>query len=194
MLWPAPVPSREPPRSFTTTLAPSRASVSAYSRPRPPPAPVTTMTRSTTPGMGLPLLRLTERNSCIRGPSELRTPGLASGLLRDDEGRERVRIVGHRDVDPAPEPAHLVDCVLSAGQPAVRVEPVGDVGTVRIVVGEVLHVDRALDAELVGELLEAFPYLSAALVGVVADRFRRDPAAGRAQLGDQFEQPVLSVG
>src|SRR5271163_1186296 len=52
MLCPAPVPSREPPRSFTMTLAPSRARAKAYSRPRPPPAPVTTMTRSCTPGMG----------------------------------------------------------------------------------------------------------------------------------------------
>src|SRR5258705_6259105 len=51
MLWPAPVPSRAPPRSFTTTLAPSRARVMAYSRPNPPPAPVTTMTRSCTPGI-----------------------------------------------------------------------------------------------------------------------------------------------
>src|SRR5215475_9709608 len=51
MLWPAPVPSRAPPRSLTMTLAPSRASVRAYSRPSPPPAPVTTMTRSCTPGM-----------------------------------------------------------------------------------------------------------------------------------------------
>src|SRR5690606_38188523 len=56
MLWPAPVPSRAPPRSLTTTLAPSRARVSAYSRPRPPPAPVTTMTRSCTPGTERSLL------------------------------------------------------------------------------------------------------------------------------------------
>src|ERR1700761_8712467 len=51
MLCPAPVPSRDPPRSLTTTLAPSLARVSAYSRPKPPPAPVTTTTRSCTPGM-----------------------------------------------------------------------------------------------------------------------------------------------
>src|ERR1700739_843515 len=51
MLCPAPVPSRAPPRSWTTTLAPSLARVRAYSRPRPPPAPVTTTTRSCTPGM-----------------------------------------------------------------------------------------------------------------------------------------------
>src|SRR5260370_19779443 len=56
MLWPAPDPSRAPPRSFTTTLAPSLASVNAYSRPSPPPAPVTTMTRSCTPGTGVPLV------------------------------------------------------------------------------------------------------------------------------------------
>lgn len=37
----------------TTTLAPSPASVRAYSRPKPPPAPVTTMTRSCTPGIRL---------------------------------------------------------------------------------------------------------------------------------------------
>src|SRR5215212_7401060 len=51
MECPPPVPSREPPRSLTTTLAPSLASVNAYSRPSPPPAPVTTMTRSCTPGI-----------------------------------------------------------------------------------------------------------------------------------------------
>src|SRR3954447_25323096 len=51
MADPAPDPSRDPPRSLTTTLAPSRARVRAYSRPRPPPAPVTTMTRSCTPGI-----------------------------------------------------------------------------------------------------------------------------------------------
>src|SRR4051812_7910537 len=42
-LWP--VPSRLAPRSLTTTLAPRRASSSAYARPRPPPAPVTMATR-----------------------------------------------------------------------------------------------------------------------------------------------------
>ena len=46
-----PVPSRAPPRSLTTTQAPSLASVRAYSRPRPPPAPVTMTTRSCTPGI-----------------------------------------------------------------------------------------------------------------------------------------------
>src|ERR1700733_7124259 len=51
MLWPAPVPSRDPPRSLTMTLAPSLARLRAYSRPSPPPAPVTTMTRSCPPGI-----------------------------------------------------------------------------------------------------------------------------------------------
>src|ERR1700751_746584 len=37
----APVPSRAPPKSLTTTLAPRRASPSACARPRPLPAPVT---------------------------------------------------------------------------------------------------------------------------------------------------------
>src|SRR4030095_12764028 len=44
MPWPFPVPSRAPPRSFTSTDAPSRASASACSRPIPPPAPVTIAT------------------------------------------------------------------------------------------------------------------------------------------------------
>ncbi|NBO02401.1 MAG: SDR family NAD(P)-dependent oxidoreductase, partial [Betaproteobacteria bacterium] len=43
-----PSPCREAPRSFTTTLAPSRASASAKSRPMPPPAPVTSTTLSWT--------------------------------------------------------------------------------------------------------------------------------------------------
>ena len=41
----APEPSVPPPRSFTTTLAPSDASISACSRPMPRPAPVTIATR-----------------------------------------------------------------------------------------------------------------------------------------------------
>src|ERR1700722_6350001 len=36
-----PEPSTDPPRSFTTTLAPRRAKSRAWARPRPPPAPVT---------------------------------------------------------------------------------------------------------------------------------------------------------
>ena len=39
-----PEPSMEAPRSLTTTLAPRRASSSAWQRPRPPPAPVTIAT------------------------------------------------------------------------------------------------------------------------------------------------------
>src|SRR6202035_492525 len=71
MLCPAPVPSRDPPRSLTTTLAPSLARVSAYSRPKPPPAPVTTTTRSCTPGITfLSLDRPTDSN----GPAKLEQP------------------------------------------------------------------------------------------------------------------------
>src|SRR5215475_10454119 len=40
-----PVPSRAPPKSLTTTLAPRLASPSACARPRPLPAPVTMATR-----------------------------------------------------------------------------------------------------------------------------------------------------
>src|SRR5690625_244766 len=88
MLCPAPVPSRAPPRSLTTTLAPSRASVMAYSRPNPPPAPVTTTTRSCTPGMRfLPRFDLTLEQParqlpgllCIRGIDQPRHVG--SGRL-----------------------------------------------------------------------------------------------------------------
>ena len=39
-----PEPSRAPPRSLTTTLAPRAARARACSRPRPPPAPVTIAT------------------------------------------------------------------------------------------------------------------------------------------------------
>src|SRR3954465_1503862 len=94
MECPAPVPSREPPRSLTTTLAPSLASVNAYSRPSPPPAPVTTMTRSCTPGMEFLLLGSSrvatlvpleetsgelESLLCIRGIDE--GPDVGSGWL-----------------------------------------------------------------------------------------------------------------
>ena len=40
-----PSPSIDPPRSFTTTLAPRAASKRAYARPMPRPAPVTMATR-----------------------------------------------------------------------------------------------------------------------------------------------------
>jgi hypothetical protein len=40
-----PLPSRAPPKSLTTTLAPRLASPSACARPRPLPAPVTMATR-----------------------------------------------------------------------------------------------------------------------------------------------------
>src|ERR1700687_2377511 len=43
---PPPSPSTAPPRSFTTTLAPSLAASRAISRPMPPPAPVTSTTLS----------------------------------------------------------------------------------------------------------------------------------------------------
>ena len=46
---PLPVPSTEPPRSFTTTRAPRRASSSACERPRPPPAPVMIATLPSNP-------------------------------------------------------------------------------------------------------------------------------------------------
>ena len=49
---PAPSPLKEPPRSFTTTLAPLEAKKRAYAFPRPPPAPVTTT------------VWLSKRNSC----------------------------------------------------------------------------------------------------------------------------------
>src|SRR6202035_1458253 len=85
MLCPAPVPSRDPPRSLTMTLAPSLARLRAYSRPSPPPAPVTTMTRSCTPGMRF-LSRTLEQPSselpsllCIRGIDDGRNVG--SGWL-----------------------------------------------------------------------------------------------------------------
>ena len=42
----APVPSTEPPRSFTTTFAPCAANSFAISAPIPRPAPVTIATRS----------------------------------------------------------------------------------------------------------------------------------------------------
>src|SRR5579862_1781241 len=61
----APVPSRAPPRSLTTTRAPWAASISAWSRPIPRPAPVTMHTR---PSRERPITR----SSCGRrasGPS-----------------------------------------------------------------------------------------------------------------------------
>src|SRR5438128_5842253 len=52
---PRPPPWRSEPRSFTTTLAPSRAKSSACSRPMPPPAPVTIATLpSSRPAMAAP--------------------------------------------------------------------------------------------------------------------------------------------
>src|SRR3954468_14779602 len=71
----APSPLTVPPRSLTTTFAPSAASVIASARPMPPPAPVTTATRPSFSPMGRTLL-----------------PVLSLGRLLT-QAAERVRIV-----------------------------------------------------------------------------------------------------
>src|SRR5262245_34374819 len=92
---PPPVPSRAPPRSFTTTAAPARASASACSRPSPPPAPVTIATLpSSRPTLYLlPLRRDAAHPTRARdGRSSLREedgPELAEGL----EAEARVEAV-----------------------------------------------------------------------------------------------------
>src|SRR5487761_951861 len=60
----APSPASDPPRSFTTTLAPARASASACARPMPRPAPVTIATLPLRSGTGRSLL---EQRGCVVG-------------------------------------------------------------------------------------------------------------------------------
>src|SRR5688572_18613959 len=83
-----PLPSVPPPRSFTTTRAPSDAKSSACSRPIPRPAPVITATRSSSPATCI--LLVCRRSSAgqdragpdARGPVDLRVahPRLAGDL------------------------------------------------------------------------------------------------------------------
>src|SRR5262249_33219915 len=99
----APSPSIDPPRSFTTTLAPRAASRSACARPIPRPAPVTTATRpsnrySLTWSGGhrdFEAEQPTQRAAEHRGPLVV---GDAGEQLRDQlaaaaEGPFRVRVV-----------------------------------------------------------------------------------------------------
>ncbi len=79
------------------------------------------------------------------------------------------------------------DVTASARQPCAF-EPLGDVGAVRVVVHQLLHVELPLDAELVGDLLEPLLHLRAPLVGVDTDRLGGDPAAGGAELGDRVRR------
>ncbi len=73
-------------------------------------------------------------------------------------------------------------------------QPLGGVGPVRVVVGQVGDVDIALDPEVVGHLLPALPHPLAALFVVMADRLHRQPTARGAERGDLLEKPVLGVG
>src|ERR1700749_4924217 len=90
MLWPAPVPSRAPPRSLTMTLAPSLARVRAYSRPNPPPAPVTTMTRSCTPGIRF--LSLEHPASHLHGTLRVRRVDKAGQVGTSRFGQHRLAV------------------------------------------------------------------------------------------------------
>src|SRR5439155_24400132 len=83
----APVPSGLPPRSFTTTLAPSAANRSACSRPMPRPAPVMTATRPSnsllivcTSGSLCTDAQLTEGEVAV----DIRFSGQAKHALADD--------------------------------------------------------------------------------------------------------------
>ena len=114
------------------------------------------------------------------GPSRRPRP-TASRLWR----MWRMRRPRHRPVrTQRSESAHLVLRGHRARAPAVRVQPVGDVGAVGVVVHQFGDVDLAFDAELVGDLLEPLLHLVAALLGTHADRLGRDAAAGRAEFGD----------
>ena len=78
-ILPVPVPSVLPPRSFTTTLAPSRAISFAISAPIPRPAPVTTAIRPSS----LPMLLspVCSRFSSMRGYQTSVRGGSLSGYL-----------------------------------------------------------------------------------------------------------------
>src|SRR5829696_176327 len=88
-----PVPSTEPPRSFTTTRAPRRASSSACERPRPPPAPVTIATLPSNPRsamrrsveVDLGALRIHRGGAVSEGSAALPRPPVEPGRGRQDQ-------------------------------------------------------------------------------------------------------------
>ena len=69
--------------------------------------------------------------------------------------------------------------VTAVDAPAVRVEPLGDVGAVGVLVGQLTHVERVVDAELGGDALEPLPHPLATIRGMNAHRLRRDAATRR---------------
>ena len=95
--WAGPVsppePSRLPPTSLTTTLAPWRASISAYSRPSPRPAPVTMQIRSTQSFSVISVtLPIDVQHRHIRTPRRVPAPDpRSSAHCRDAGGEESIR-------------------------------------------------------------------------------------------------------
>ena len=117
----APVPSGLPPRSLTTTLAPSAANSSACSRPMPLPAPVITATRPSSAPIVMPTsarpslmatLPLSDVVSNTTRPLPAFPQRVSDRLARLDDLRE-----SHRE---ALEPGGILGAVRLAPPPASR--------------------------------------------------------------------------
>src|SRR4029079_1622579 len=89
----APAPSLAPPRSLTTTIAPSAANSRACSRPRPRPAPVMIATRPSSAPMVGPFLARPDRTPRVRLAARLlASPGLDRRQERHVDGRTALEL------------------------------------------------------------------------------------------------------
>src|SRR5829696_6918404 len=128
MVCPEPDPSRAPPRSLTTTRAPSSARSSAYSRPSPPPAPVMMTTLPSSPAMPLihPFTRVISlhANPCRVRPSEQFSHDLHRpvGVRGVDESEVGLGRLGQHGAAMAQrfEPPTAVVCAHSAGSHSAK--------------------------------------------------------------------------
>src|SRR5688572_9577144 len=93
-----PVPSRAPPKSLTTTLAPRLASPSACARPRPLPAPVTIATRPSN------LIAMSYDSLVL----------LPSPLVGEGGAQRRMRVLSKDELaERTPHPSSLREATLS---------------------------------------------------------------------------------
>src|SRR5262245_41101763 len=113
----APTPWLSPPRSFTTTLAPSAANSRACSRPRPRPAPVMIATRPSS----APICRAPSHHERTRAPSAPGTNARGESLAfsRCDSGsvvqRGRVLLPGAVDQERVEQPHGSRESALHVG-------------------------------------------------------------------------------
>src|SRR5690242_17433715 len=112
-----------------------------------------------------------------------------SALVCGHEQRERIvaGLLGHHG---AAESAHLLLRGDRLRIPSVLGEPVGDVGTVGVVVGQLRYVERVFHLELRGDAGEPLAHLLTTLVGMRTNGLGRDATARCRELRDLFEPLV----